>query len=137
ILLRTIPTGLSVTSPRAVVIRAANQKLSSEQPTGRPSMQQAEPLLHSLKRGGNARKIRRKGCAGGGKGGGRGSGTGKGRKGREDVGNVSGVVGVAGRQFRLLTFHPASVVLRTYTRAHDAHVTWRTAAGEGGGEGYT
>ncbi|EGI69037.1 hypothetical protein G5I_02205 [Acromyrmex echinatior] len=81
VLLRTIPTGFSVTSivwlgtlplskrvtenelgaiiPRAVVIRAANQKLSSEQPTGCPSMQQAETSTHSLKRGWTVGKYRR------------------------------------------------------------------------------
>ncbi|KYQ48292.1 hypothetical protein ALC60_12620 [Trachymyrmex zeteki] len=81
VLLRTIPTGFSVTSivwfgtlplskrvtknelgaiiPQAVVIRAANQKLSSEQPTGCPSMQQAETSTHSLKRGWTVGKYRR------------------------------------------------------------------------------
>ncbi|KYN10838.1 hypothetical protein ALC57_17038 [Trachymyrmex cornetzi] len=81
VLLRTIPTGFSITStvwlgtlplskrvtenelgaiiPRAVVIRAANQKLSSEQPTGCPSMQQAETSTHSLKRGWTVGKYRR------------------------------------------------------------------------------
>lgn len=47
----TIHAVSTYAQPRAVVIRAANQKLSSEQPTGWPSMQQAETSAHSLKRG--------------------------------------------------------------------------------------
>jgi len=55
----TIHAASIYAQPRAVVIRAANQKLSSEQPTGCPSMQQAETSTHSLKRGWTVGKYRR------------------------------------------------------------------------------
>lgn len=96
----TIHAASMYTQPRAVVIRAANQKLSSEQPTGWPSMQQAETsTLYSLKRGWMVGKYTRKGYT-----------RGESRMGGEIVRNVSD----ACWQFRLLTFYQVSVVLRIH-----------------------
>ncbi|KYM99053.1 hypothetical protein ALC62_10167 [Cyphomyrmex costatus] len=103
-------------TPRAVVIRAANQKLSSEQPTGCPSMQQAATSAHSLKRGWTVGKYKRNRYTG--------------RRGWDEWEDVRNVLGGC---WSVVSFVDVSSsfcsVAHTCVYTNVVHLTWRTTQG--------